>query len=177
MPASGKSHGGGIGALSLPYTRAMADEITHYLYATACGPLILEGSPVGLRRAVFGEGPLSGRFAPSTLTNAAASQFQEYLAGKRTAFDIPLDPLGTSFQREVWAAADAVPYGSAVTASQLAASMGRAGSHRSVGMALRQCQLAPFMAVHRVAAGDGIGFQAQLFQGFRRIEQRASSVS
>lgn len=174
---AGKSHGGPPKGPALPYTGSMAEQTNHYLYATACGPLILEGSAAGLRRAVFAERPLPGRFAPSTLTNEAASQFQEYLAGKRTAFDIPLDPAGTPFQREVWEAADSIPYGQAITASQLAEAMGRPGSHRSVGAALRRCELAPFLAAHRVAMGGAADFQGRLFQGFRNLEQRSCSAS
>ena len=46
---------------------------------------------------------------------AAASQLDEYFAGARTRFEIPLDPSGTAFQRAVWNAIAAVPWGSTIS--------------------------------------------------------------
>jgi methylated-DNA-[protein]-cysteine S-methyltransferase len=87
---------------------------------------------------------------------AAARQLREYLAGTRRAFDLPLRPLGTAFQRSVWAALGEIPYGELRSYGQQAASLGRGpGSARAVGHANGQNPISVVVPCHRVIGSDG----------------------
>lgn len=154
----------------MAYNAAMSLAATHFSYITAHGPVTLEATERGLRRVAFAKVRLEGPYGASAITNAAASQLQEYLAGKRRAFDVPLDIAGSDFQRQVWDAVAAIPYGTTATAAQVAAQLGRPGSFRSVGAALRAVSLAPFLPAHRVAGSAADGQLARIYQGFLALE-------
>ncbi len=156
----------------MAYTGPMADSITHFTYATTYGPVTIEATPRGLSRTAFSRMRLAGAYAASSLTNRAASQLQEYLAGKRLAFDLPFDMGGTPFQQQVWAAVADIPYGATATASELAQRLGRPGAHRSVGAALRQGPLVPFIPLHRVPTAAADTFHERLYEGLLKLEQR-----
>ena len=64
------------------------------------------------------------------LFRVAAVQLREYFAGARTTFDLPLEPAGTPFQRQVWAAIAVVPFAATITYGELAARCG-AGVRRA----------------------------------------------
>jgi AraC family transcriptional regulator of adaptative response/methylated-DNA-[protein]-cysteine methyltransferase len=87
--------------------------------------------------------------------DALARQLEEYFAGRRTRFDVPLDLPGTPFQREVWSALQRVPYGETRSYAALAAEIGRPGAARAVGRANGQNRLAIVVPCHRVVNEDG----------------------
>ena len=147
---------------------------TYYTYATQHGPLTLRATGRGIAEVVFGQETLAGRNAASALTNQAATELQEYLAGKRRSFDVPLDPQGSAFQKEVWTEVCAVGYGETRTAAQIAQALGKPGAHRSVGTAIRANRLAPLIPTHRVLAANATGKQAKLFRALVALEQRFS---
>jgi methylated-DNA-[protein]-cysteine S-methyltransferase len=64
-----------------------------------------------------------------------AGQLDEYFAGKRTEFDLPLTMIGTRFQRTVWAALREIPYGEKVSYGELAGRINRPTAARAVGSA------------------------------------------
>ena len=148
----------------------MADETTYFVYVTAHGPLTIQATGKGISRVAFGKASLPGVQAPSSLTNSAANQLQEYLAGKRKAFDLPLDVRGSEFQHRVWDAVSTIPYGSVVTAADIAAMLGRPQAFRAVGAAVKKNVLAPFIPSHRVVSGAADAAIAVVFQGFLNIE-------
>jgi O-6-methylguanine DNA methyltransferase len=104
-----------------------------------------------LRRSLRGARVESG-FAPN---RGAAVQLVEYLEGKRTAFDLALDPYGTPFQRAVWRALLAIPYGETRSYREVAAAVGRPAAVRAVGTANGANPLAIVVPCHRVIAADG----------------------
>lgn len=86
----------------------------------------------------------------------AGRQLEEYLAGERRAFDLPLAPgLGTPFQRRVWAALEAIPYGATTTYGALAAQLGVARAVRAVGAANGRNPLSIVRPCHRVVGSGG----------------------
>ena len=85
----------------------------------------------------------------------AAAQLAAYFAGERRDFDLPLAPDGTPFQRQVWDALAAVPYGATTSYGELAAAIGRPGSARAVGAANGANPLAIVVPCHRVVGADG----------------------
>ncbi len=95
--------------------------------------------------------------APSHLEDAA-SQLEAYLAGKHRGFDLPLDPAGTPFQREVWFTLASIPYGQTISYAELASKVGRPRAFRAVGQANGANPLPIFLPCHRVvASGGGLG--------------------
>ena len=86
---------------------------------------------------------------------AAAAQLDAYFAGELTDFDLDLEPAGTPFQRKVWMALRAIPYGQTVTYGQLAAGLGAPGSSRAVGLANGKNPISIVVPCHRVVGSDG----------------------
>ena len=85
---------------------------------------------------------------------AAIAQILEYLEGKRTTFDLPLDLRGTSFQREVWDALLRIPYGETRSYGEIAREIGRPTAQRSVGHANGANPIPLIVPCHRVIASD-----------------------
>jgi methylated-DNA-[protein]-cysteine S-methyltransferase len=85
----------------------------------------------------------------------AARELDEYLAGTRRSFDLPLAPHGTPFQRAVWEALTAIPYGATATYAQLATAVGRPAAVRAVGQANGRNPIAVVVPCHRVVGADG----------------------
>ena len=86
---------------------------------------------------------------------AARTQLAEYFAGTRTHFALPLEPSGTAFQRAVWNAIAAVPFGATITYAELAAQAGHPGSARAAGAATGRNPLSIVVPCHRIVGTDG----------------------
>jgi methylated-DNA-[protein]-cysteine S-methyltransferase len=86
---------------------------------------------------------------------AAQAQLDLYFAGARTTFDLPLAPMGTAFQRAVWAAIGTVPYGATIAYRELAARAGRPGSIRAAGTATGRNPWTIVVPCHRIVGADG----------------------
>jgi len=86
---------------------------------------------------------------------AVRTQLDEYFAGTRTAFDVPLRLEGTGFQRAVWAQLCAIPYGTTISYGELARRVGNPKASRAVGLANGRNPIAVIVPCHRVIAGDG----------------------
>lgn len=85
----------------------------------------------------------------------AAAQLAEYFAGTRPRFDLPLAPIGTEFQRRVWAATSAIPFGATATYGEIARKIGAPNAARAVGGALNRNPLAIVVPCHRVVGSAG----------------------
>ena len=92
---------------------------------------------------------------PSPLLAEAARQLQEYFAGRRAEFELPLRADGTDFQKAVWAVMDQIPYGQTRTYGQLAAALGKPGAARAVGGACHNNPIGIFQPCHRVVGANG----------------------
>ena len=90
--------------------------------------------------------------AETPLLLRAAEQIQAYFAGRRTVFDLPLAPPGTPFQRRVWQALAAIPYGRTRSYGELAAELGTAP--RALGGACGRNPIPVVIPCHRVLAAD-----------------------
>lgn len=85
----------------------------------------------------------------------ARKQLDEYFAGKRRDFDLPLAPRGTDFQRNVWLSLARIPYGETVSYAQLASRVGKPTATRAVGAANGRNPLPIVLPCHRVIGADG----------------------
>jgi len=85
----------------------------------------------------------------------AGAEITEYFAGTRSAFTVALAPAGTAFQREVWNAIAAIPYGDTAAYRDLATRIGRASCIRAAGAATGRNPLSIIVPCHRVVGADG----------------------
>jgi methylated-DNA-[protein]-cysteine S-methyltransferase len=82
-------------------------------------------------------------------------QLDEYLAGRRRTFELPLEPAGTEFQRLCWDALLAIPYGETRSYSAQARAIGRPAAIRAVGRANHDNPIGVIIPCHRVLGADG----------------------
>lgn len=152
-----------------------AGEPSHYTYRTALGPLTIGSDGHAICAVALGALALSGRCAPSPLTNRCATELQEYFAGKRMAFDVPVAAGGTPFQQRVWKAVSAIPYGQTRTTAEVAEAAGDPGASRAVGVALGKNPVAVLVPAHRVVSArgtiGGTGKSAELRRACLRLER------
>ena len=82
-------------------------------------------------------------------------QLKEYFAGTRNEFHLPLEPAGTEFQKKVWRALQAIPFGQTRSYLDLAKSIGSAKAVRAVGAANGKNPLSIVVPCHRVVGANG----------------------
>ena len=85
----------------------------------------------------------------------AGRQLDEYFAGQRRTFDLPLDPAGTPFQQAVWLQLRTIPLGTTTTYGDIAARVGRPAASRAVGAAIGRNPIAIVVPCHRVVGASG----------------------
>lgn len=85
----------------------------------------------------------------------AERQLEEYFAGRRKIFDLALDVSGTEFQKKVWRALLAIPYGETRTYAEIAREIGHPTAVRAVGAANGRNPLSIVAPCHRVIGSTG----------------------
>jgi methylated-DNA-[protein]-cysteine S-methyltransferase len=83
------------------------------------------------------------------------SQLNEYFQGTRKVFNLPLDPLGTEFQRKVWNKVSAIPFGETSSYGDIANVLGGSKLSRAVGLANGANPIPIIIPCHRVIGSDG----------------------
>jgi methylated-DNA-[protein]-cysteine S-methyltransferase len=127
---------------------------------SAVGRLLLAGDGESLIQVGFQSGPrplrrVEGWVADAAPFAAAIAQLEEYFAGRRRRFDLPLAPRGTEFQRRVWRALTEIPYGQTLSYGELARRIGKPSASRAVGLANGANPLPIIVPCHRVIGSDG----------------------
>ena len=89
------------------------------------------------------------------MLSAAAAQLDEYFERKRTTFDLPLDLVGTDFQKEAWLALADVPFGETTSYGEQAERIGRKGAFRAVGAANGKNPVPIVLPCHRIVGANG----------------------
>ena len=120
-------------------------------------------TPIGrLKLCADGDGLCALRFAATGEEMDAAPvllqaerELEEYFAGRRTAFSVPLSMHGTPFQLRVWRALTEIPYGETLSYGELARRIGNPKACRAVGMANHVNPLPVFVPCHRVVGANG----------------------
>lgn len=100
-------------------------------------------------------GGRDGRQDETPLLLQAEKELEEYFAGRRSHFSVPLSMHGTAFQLQVWQALMQIPYGAVVSYGELARKLGKPQACRAVGMANHANPLPIFVPCHRVVGADG----------------------
>ena len=139
--------------------------IVHAFHPPPIGPLLLVGARdgagmlwlTGIYMQQHRHGPEVGPSWDEDATGFAqvARQLDQYFDGSRTAFDLPLAPAGTPFQRRVWDERARIPRGTTITYGELAARAGRPGAARAVGAAVGRNPISIIVPCHRVVGSDG----------------------
>ena len=128
--------------------------------------LLAIDSPLGTLRLLAADDELVGLYLPeqaappgeprrSRVLDLAARQLDDYFAGKRRAFDLPVAPRGSGFQERVWSMLLRIPYGTTWTYGQLARAIGRPSASRAVGTANAANPISIIVPCHRVIAASG----------------------
>ena len=123
------------------------------------GVLTLVASDEGLRKVLLeGQAEQAGDATPAEfhpILDAASAQLAEYFAGDRVEFDLPLDLIGTDFQKAAWLALADVPYGETSSYGEQAERIGRTGAFRAVGAANSKNPIPIVLPCHRIVGADG----------------------
>jgi len=130
------------------------------LYQSPIGPLAIAedgGAISGIRFGWLNEGapPMPACLPATPLLKSAAAQLDEYFAGGRKAFSLPLGLRGAAFSLSVWSALMEIPYGETRSYSEVASMVGRPGAARAVGMANCRNPIPIIVPCHRVIGADG----------------------
>jgi len=100
-------------------------------------------------------GVQTARMDETPVLMQAQRELQEYFAGRRREFSVPLSIRGTVFQQKVWLALQKIPYGETITYGELACRVGNPKACRAVGMANHVNRLPVFVPCHRVVGAGG----------------------
>ncbi|NVJ23394.1 methylated-DNA--[protein]-cysteine S-methyltransferase [Myxococcus sp. AM011] len=125
------------------------------------GALLIAGNDAGLRTIEFhaprhpmrrGEDWHEGDHA---VLRDTQKQLDEYFAGKRRGFELPLAPQGTQFQRQVWSELANIPFGGTISYAELALRVDRPTATRAVGAANGRNPIPIVLPCHRVIGANG----------------------
>lgn len=132
-------------------------ELFRTAVASPVGTWVVEGDERSVTRVLMPHEPTrpSRGSAPKAVRDAA-DQLAQYFAGRRERFSVRLAPVpATPFQRDVWDALRAIPYGEVRTYGDVAAEVGRPRAVRAVGNANHVNPWPVFVPCHRVVGAGG----------------------
>ena len=141
-------------------TKPVLHSTTH---PTPVGELTLIASDRGLRAILWpklsplraGISPRPRRDPDHSILQKTVQQLDEYFAGKRTSFELPLDLEGTRFQLAAWRSLADIPFGATTTYGRQAAALGIPTAARAVGAANGANPVCIVLPCHRVIGADG----------------------
>ncbi|HEX3793657.1 MAG TPA: methylated-DNA--[protein]-cysteine S-methyltransferase, partial [Acidimicrobiales bacterium] len=138
----------------------MTSRLTHTVMDSPVGTLTLAAAD-GLLRGLFMDGqrhlPTAETFGQrdDTVLTDAVDQVEEYFAGQRIQFDVPVAFAGTRFQQLVWNALLTIPYAETVSYGLIARQIGRPAASRAVGLANGRNPISIIVPCHRVVGSTG----------------------
>lgn len=166
----------------------MSNQQVFSYWQSPLGLILLVASPEGLTRLHWlsseecerGLAPASVQVPTSiaAILHQAEAELTQYFAGSLQQFTVPLDLVGTPFQRTVWQQLQTIPYAQTISYKQLALQAGNAKASRAVGMANNRNPVALIVPCHRVIGADGklVGYAGGLAlkQGLLEHEHRVA---
>lgn len=136
-------------------------------YASPIGTLVVSANQAAIVSVLFTEetGQADTAALPACLLDCR-QQLQEYFAGERKAFDLPLASEGTMFQEQVWQQLGTIGYGQTLSYHDLSLRLGNPGAIRAVGSANGKNKLLLLRPCHRVigARGQLVGYAGGLWR-------------
>lgn len=126
------------------------------LIDTPLGRMLALADEEALRRLDFVEDAPEGLpYCVTPLLERCREEVQAYFQGRLKAFTLPLAPEGTPFQKQVWQALLAIPYGETRSYQEIARTVGRPKATRAVGGANHHNPISLIIPCHRVIGADG----------------------
>lgn len=122
---------------------------------TPLGTATIEGDKNGISRVSITQDNTEVSLEVPKELAPAVKQLQEYFAGKRTIFDLTLNPEGTDFQKKIWKLLQNIPYGKTSTYKELTNEFGNPLAIRAVAAANGKNPLWILIPCHRVIGSDG----------------------
>lgn len=141
--------------------------IAYLHHDSPIGPLLIAASERGLRALYMQQhrhvpeavpadwGPTDASGPQHAWLDRAVRQLDEYFAGTRVDFDLPIDVSGSAFQRQVWDGLTHIPYGQTISYGELARRIGNQKAVRAVGLANGRNPVSIIVPCHRVIGADG----------------------
>jgi methylated-DNA-[protein]-cysteine S-methyltransferase len=135
-----------------------------YFYETKIGRILIEEEEGCITRLSMSTEKTEGSeeiteadyvITETELIKETSRQLNEYLDGSRKEFDVALNPSGTIFQKKVWEALRAIPYGETRSYKQIAEAVGNTKACRAVGMANHNNPIICIIPCHRVIGTNG----------------------
>ena len=133
----------------------MIDMEKIFFYETPVGRICIGEENGCITHVTWSKIPQEYVLAETELVLNCKKQLDEYFAGKRKTFDLPLAPKGTEFQQKVWNALKEIPYGETRTYGEIAAAIGNPKGARAVGMANNKNPIGILIPCHRVVGANG----------------------
>jgi methylated-DNA-[protein]-cysteine S-methyltransferase len=147
-------------------------EPTSTYYRSPIGVLKIKSIPGFISDILFyADDPAKEQPAATTVENDLTvtnciQQLDEYFAGKRKQFDLPLKQTGTDFQQHVWAELLNIPYGQTISYLELSKKISNIKAIRACGTANGRNHLAILVPCHRVIGSNGklVGYSGELWR-------------
>lgn len=137
----------------------MLEVAAHRVVDSPIGSIAISASNRGIVKVDILTSPPKSEFSLSDAADRhcakAAEQLTEYFAGKRKAFDLPLDLEGTDFQQRVWSAIASVGFGEQISYRELAEVVGKPLAARAAGGAVGANPVPILIGCHRVLGSGG----------------------
>lgn len=128
-------------------------------YDSPVGELTLVASDAGLQAIWWPDDvralPIGERDDNHAVLVRAATELDEYFSGQRQEFSVPLDPVGTDFQRSAWEVLRTIPYGQTISYGEQARRLGDPRKARAVGAANGRNPISIIVPCHRVVGSSG----------------------
>jgi methylated-DNA-[protein]-cysteine S-methyltransferase len=136
----------------------LVEKLIHKVYYTSpIGTILLEAED-GLLTVVSFRDDVSNTetsISASPILSTTSKQLDEYFAGTRKQFDLPLQPAGTAFQQKVWNQLVKIPYAETVTYLHMAKRLGNVKAIRAAASANGKNPIGIIIPCHRVVGADG----------------------
>jgi len=121
---------------------------------TPLGMFEFQASENGITQAIF-SGEKKIPVNASAITDCCKRQLEEYFSGQRKVFDVPLDPLGTEFQKSVWVCLSKIEFGEVRSYLDIAKMVNRPKGSQAVGGANGRNPISIIVPCHRVIGSSG----------------------
>ena len=117
--------------------------------------------------------------AETALLKKAEKELEEYFKGKRKTFDLPVQPKGTAFEKDVWSVLEKIPYGHLMTYGEIAKEIGRPKASRAVGNACGKNPVCVIIPCHRVVGSNGslTGYAGGIGRKVKLLEHEGVDMS
>lgn len=130
--------------------------MTHCSYTDSpLGPVLITGDEQSIHSVLVLDHKEQIEEGETEPIKKCKQQIQEYFAGTRREFDLPLAQEGTPFQQRVWQQLTTIPFGQTITYMQLARLLGDPKTIRAAGTANGKNKLWIIVPCHRVVGTDG----------------------